>query len=92
LDELAGTWDFLRILELTALCSFGTRRFSACYCFADVEVAGAFCSKSSSTFANVKRINMIRISSNEIGSSLAQHITGFRAAQSGSGEETARRP
>jgi hypothetical protein len=67
-----------------------SRRFSACCWLAEVKVTGAFCSKSSSTFANVKRLNMIRISPKEIGFSLAQHIADFRVAQNGNGK--ARRP
>ena len=41
----------------------------------------AFCLKSSFAFAKVKQINMIRLSTKEIGSSSAPRVTDVRVAR-----------
>jgi hypothetical protein len=73
-------------------CTVQLCRAAIQYCFADVEVAGVFDSKSSSTFAIVKRINKIRISSKEIGSSPAQAGHRFRVVQNDNGEARRQTP
>jgi hypothetical protein len=53
---------------------------------ADVEVTSAFFPRSSSALPKVKRISMIYLSLEEIGSSSAPHIIDFPVVQNGSGE------